>query len=460
MTSPRALPFGGPSESQTLPGKITTVSSLTHQIRTLLESAYSEIWVEGEIADYRAWKTGHLYFTLRDNQAQLKGVMFRSAARQLRFTPEDGMRVVARGRVTVYEPKGDYQIICEHLQPHGVGALQLAFDQLKRKLEGNGLFAAERKRSLPLLPRQIGIVTSVDGAALRDILQVLSRRHPTAHVVIRPVTVQGEGATSQIASAIDELSRENEVDVLIVSRGGGSLEDLWAFNEEAVALAIAGAKVPVICGVGHETDVTISDMVADIRAPTPSAAAEIVVAGRDELINRIDRLAERLRSSTRDRIRQRRTHVLEVEHRPGLAGWPSRLALHSRHAFELTHAMALAIRTNLATHDRHLRTTRLRLAIHEPGRQLETTRTHLLAVHERLVSAFVHRRENLQGQVRDLVGQLDALSPLGVLGRGYAVCWHADRRTILRDSASVSIGEDLAVTLHRGQLTCTVTDKD
>ena len=460
MTIPPALPFDEPRKERAPARDISTVSELTRQIRRLLESNHDEVWVEGELANYRLWKTGHLYFTLRDEQAQLKGVMFRSAARQLQFTPEDGLRVVARGRVTVYEPKGEYQIVCEHLRPQGLGALQIAFDQLKKTLEAEGLFAAGQKLPLPLLPRQIGIVTSSDGAALRDILQVLTRRHPTAHVVIRPVRVQGDGAAAQIASGINQLSQEKGVDVIIVARGGGSLEDLWAFNEEPVARAIAAATVPVISGVGHEIDVTIADMVADTRAPTPSAAAEIVVAGRDELVGRINQLAERLRSTIGDAMRRRRTCVLELERCPGLTGWPARLALRGRHAAELTHAMTLAVRRTLVNRDRHLRNTRLRLEKHEPGRRLESTRTRLVAANERLGSVVTRNLEGLQGQLRDLTGRLDALSPLAVLGRGYAVCWHGNPPAIVRDTASVPVGDVLSITLHRGGLTCTVTGKD
>ena len=232
MTATPSLPFADPQGPQTSAHGVITVTELTSQIGTVLESNFTEVWVEGEIANSRLWKTGHLYFTLRDEHAQLKAVMFRSAVRYLRFTPEDGLRVIARGRVSVYEPKGEYQIVCEHLQPQGIGALQIAFEQVKRKLKDDGLFDPERKRPLPLLPRQIGVVTSLDGAALRDILQVLMRRHRTAHVVIYPTRVQGEGAATQIAEGIARLSQAEGIDVIIVGRGGGSLEDLWAFNDE------------------------------------------------------------------------------------------------------------------------------------------------------------------------------------------------------------------------------------
>lgn len=460
MSHDPSLPFGEPARGEAPRRQVVTVTELTNRIRAVIESTQAEVWVEGEIANARLWKTGHLYFTLRDEHAQLKAVMFRSAVRYLRFTPEDGLRVIARGRVTVYEPKGEYQIVCEHLQPQGLGALQVAFDQLKRALEADGLFAPDRKRPLPLLPRQIGVVTSADGAALRDILQVLTRRHPTAHVVIRPVRVQGNGAAGQIARGIAQLSQQSAVDVIIVGRGGGSLEDLWAFNEEPVARAIAASPVPVISAVGHEIDVTISDMVADVRAATPSAAAEIVVAGREELVGRIDRLAIRLRATIRDTMRRHRTRVLECDRRPGLVGWPARLALRGRRAAELTYALTHVTRARIASRDRRLRTARLRLETHEPGRRFEAMRIRLGAAHERLGAALIHRRERLHGRLSDLTGRLDALSPLGVLGRGYAVCWQRDHSAIVRNAAAVSVGDDVAITLHRGHLTCTVTGKD
>ena len=459
MSGPPSLPFGTPA-GHAPTREVVTVSELTTRIRGVLESTQGEVLVEGEIANSRLWKTGHLYFTLRDEHAQLKAVMFRSAVRYLRFTPEDGLRVIARGRVTVYEPKGEYQIVCEQLQPQGVGALQVAFDQLKRTLEADGLFEATRKRPLPLLPRQIGVVTSLHGAALQDILKVLARRHPTAHVVIRPVRVQGEGAAGQIARGIDQLSRQEGVDVIIVGRGGGSLEDLWAFNEEPVARAIATATVPVISAVGHEIDMTISDLVADIRAATPSAAAEIVVAGRDELLGRVDQLSDRLRATLRDTTRRLLTSVLELDRRPGVAGWPARLAIRGRHAAELTHALTQATRSTLVTRERRLRSAQLKLEAHEPGRRLEASRTRLVVAGERLGAAIVHRRQRLEGRLGDLTGRLEALSPLGVLARGYAVCWNANRTAIVRDASAVSVGDDVAITLRQGQLTCTVTGKD
>src|SRR5437867_1723443 len=306
---------------------VFTVTELTVRVRDLLEEQFFEVWVEGELSNCKVWNTGHLYFTLKDTASQLRAFMFRSALRYLRFRPADGLRVIARGKLSVYEPKGEYQFICEHLEPHGLGARQLAFDQLKKRLQQEGLFDAGRKRPLPALPRKIGIVTSLDGAAIRDIIKVLRRRYANAHLVISPARVQGEDAAPEIARAMRQIGRVPAVDVVIVGRGGGSIEDLWAFNEEIVARAIAGSPVPVIAAVGHESDVTIADFVADVRAPTPSAAAELVVARKEEFRARIDRLHDRLGAAARGRIQglSRRVHV--VSGRPAMAGFGGRIGM-------------------------------------------------------------------------------------------------------------------------------------
>ena len=311
MTSLFDLPFEEPQpEPEAEPVRtaardrvrtVLSVTELTMRIRDLLESHFFEVWVEGEISNARVWNTGHLYFTLKDAHSQVRALMYRSTLRYLRFKPEDGLRVVARGRIGVYEPKGEYQFVCEHMEPQGLGARQLAFEQLKKRLEAEGLFDRSRKRVLPSLPRKIGIVTSTDGAAVRDILKVLGRRYPNAHVVIKPSRVQGEGAGLEIARGIRAISGVAGVDVVIVARGGGSIEDLWTFNEEVVARAIAACPVPLISAVGHEVDVTIADFVADLRAPTPSAAAELVIARRDDFRQSIDRLGERALALVRQR---------------------------------------------------------------------------------------------------------------------------------------------------------------
>src|SRR5213595_1575074 len=296
--------------------RVLSVTELTVRVRDLLEAEFFEVWVEGELSNCRVWNTGHLYFTLKDGSSSIRSVIFRSALRYLKFKPADGLRVVARGRVSVYEPKGEYQLVCEHLEPHGLGALQLAFDQLKKRLQEEGLFDAARKRPLPALPRKIGIVTSLDGAAIRDIIKVLRRRYANVHLVICPARVQGDDAAPEVARALRQIARVPGVDVVIVGRGGGSIEDLWTFNEEIVARAIARVPVPVISAVGHETDVTIADFVADVRAPTPSAAAELVVSGKDQFCSRIDALRDRLQAATRARIQRLSRRVHQIDGRP------------------------------------------------------------------------------------------------------------------------------------------------
>ena len=439
--------------------RVLTVAELTTAIREILETTYPEVWVEGELSNCRLWNTGHLYFTLKDESAQLKAVMFRSAVRYLKFRPENGLHVIARGRVSVYDPKGEYQIVCEHLQPHGLGALQLAFEQLKQRLHAEGLFDPARKRQLPALPRKIGVVTSLDGAALRDIIKILRRRYPNVHLVIRPARVQGEGAAEDLARGIAQIATVPGIDVAILGRGGGSTEDLWAFNEEVVARAIARSPIPVISAVGHEIDYTISDFVADVRAATPSAAAELVVARKDEYRNRIDRVRGRLHAAARTGIHTLKTRVHSLEHRPGLAGWPARLALRGRHAAELTYELARAVHALVAQRERRFHTLQLQLDVHDLGRLLATLRARLVAAHGRLAGAITRRLHETDVRLRTLAGRLETLSPLAVLGRGYAVCWNDDRTVIVRDSAAVSTGQTVRVTLHRGELACEVKSK-
>ena len=357
-----------------------------------------------------------MYFTLKDGASQIKAVMFRSAVRYLKFKPEDGLKVVARGKISVYDPKGEYQILCEHMEPKGLGSLQQAFEQLKKKLAAEGLFDPARKRPLPALPRRIGLVTSIDGAALRDMIRVLRRRYPNAHLVISPTRVQGEGAGREVAHAIRKVARIEAVDVIIVARGGGSLEDLWAFNEEVLARAIAASPVPVISGVGHETDFTICDFVADLRAPTPSAAAELVVRRKDEFFSHIDRICERLDAAIHHRLRRMETRLHVLEARPGLRGLRG-TARRSRPP---------RVGAGLGAE-----------AAHQPGRGASRAPPRAAApiagsirsapspgaVRTRLVSrdgqlqAAVRRRINVaQSRFGALAARIEGLSPLAVLG--------------------------------------------
>jgi len=461
------LPFEEPDEAQEQEElqppaprrRILSVSELTVQLRTLLEERFFEIWVEGELSNCRVWNTGHLYFTLKDANAQIKGVMFRSSLRLLRFKPQDGLRVVARGRVSVYDPKGEYQIVCEHLEPEGLGALQLAFDQLKQRLAAEGLFDQARKRPLPSLPRKIGIVTSLDGAAVRDIINVLRRRYANAHLVIRPTRVQGEGAALDIARGLRAIAKVKGVDVILVGRGGGSIEDLWSFNQEVVARAIAGSPVPVISAVGHETDVTIADFVADVRAPTPSAAAEMVVARKDEFVTRIDRLVKGVSAAMSMRTHRLESRLRALESRSGFAGMRGHLALRGRHADELTFELRRALQAGVASRERTFQRLRLMLERFDLRRRLAGVKARLVAGDARLQSTIHKRTQAMNARLGGSAARLDSLSPLAVLGRGYAVCWNADRTEIVRDAARVADGDRVLVSLQQGELTCEVKDR-
>ncbi len=439
------------------PRRVYSVSQLTDRIRALLEERFFEIWVEGEISNCFVAKTGHMYFTLKDTQAQIKAVMFRSAIRYLRFKPQDGLRVVARGRLTVYDPKGEYQIVCEHLEPEGLGARQLAFDQLKERLSREGLFDPRRKRALPALPRKIGVVTSLDGAAVRDIIKVLRRRYANAHIVIRPTRVQGEGAALEIARAMAAIGKVRGVDVVIVGRGGGSIEDLWAFNEEVVARAIAGCSVPTISAVGHETDVTIADFVADMRAPTPSAAAEIVVARKDDFCARIDRLGHRVDTLMQGRLHRIRARIGSIESRPGYAGFATRVAMRGRRADDLSHHLLRALREQLGRRERGYQTLQLALERFDVRRRFGAIRTQLVGIDGRLKATADRRVHVADARLRGAAARLESLSPLAVLARGYAVCWNEDRTAIIRDAAAVEPGDRVHVKLERGELDCAVT---
>jgi exodeoxyribonuclease VII large subunit len=453
-----AAPDEAPPPVQPAPAarRALSVTELTIRLRDLLESEFFEVWVEGELSNCRIWNTGHLYFTLKDASSQLRGLMFRSALRYLKFKPADGLRVLARGKISVYEPKGEYQLVCEHLEPHGLGALQLAFDQLKKRLQQEGLFDAARKRPLPALPRKIGIVTSLEGAAIRDIIKVLRRRYANAHLVIRPARVQGEGAAVEIAHALRAIGRVPGVDVVIVGRGGGSIEDLWAFNEEIVARTIARSPVPVISAVGHESDVTIADFVADVRAPTPSAAAELVVSRKDEFCGRIDRLRDRLHAAARSRVQHlsRRVHV--ASSRPAFSGVPGRVAMRGRHAAELTHALARLVRSALAIRHRRVVQLERQLTTFDAGRRLAAIRTRLVTADGRLRAAASRCQDRADARFRHAAGRLDTLSPLAVLGRGYAVAWNEDKTLVLRDASQTREGDRVHVTLARGELHCQV----
>ena len=438
---------------------ILSVTELTTRIRVLIESEFSDLWVEGEVSNFRQAQSGHLYFTLKDERAQVRCVCFRNEARMLKFKPEDGLRITVRGALSVYEARGEYQIYVQHIEPVGLGALQLAFEQLKQRLEAEGLFAAERKKPLPLLPRRIGIVTSPSGAAVRDILRVLRRRFPNAHVVLFPVRVQGEGAAQEIVEALRYFNRKQLADVLILARGGGSLEDLWAFNEEIVARAVAASQIPIICGVGHETDFTIADFVADVRAPTPSAAAEIVVRSREEFDRHLAEIDRRLVERLRYLLLERRHRVQQLIGHRAFRRLPDLVRQRRQRVDELALAQAELLRRRLKTTADKVRTLERRLAgidlrIRLAGLRLriEQGRQRLGNVAERFFTARRHR-------LAALAVQLEERSPLRLLERGYAICYDASGR-LLRGVDGVAIGDEIAVQLARGRLGAIVNKKE
>jgi exodeoxyribonuclease VII large subunit len=439
--------------------RVFSVSELTGSIRDLFTRNFTDILVEGEISNCHAAQSGHIYCTLKDDRSQIKCVCFKSQLRLMKFRPEDGLHVTVRGSISVYEARGEYQIYIEHIEPVGLGALQLAFEQLKKRLEAEGLFAAERKKPLPRLPGCIGLITSPSGAAVRDVVRILRRRFHNVQVTLYPVRVQGDGAAAEIVRAVQFFNHRQTVDVLIVARGGGSLEDLWAFNEEIVARAISDSAIPLISGVGHETDFTIADFVADVRASTPSAAAELVVQTRREFDKHIADLRTALSDQIRYRILVQSRRVHELAGRRGFRRPLDLLRQQRQRADELTSRLAHALRANLEQGRRRFTTAHLRIAsfdfrmkIAALRLRLEKRSTDLGARAERLLRS---RRERLDR----LRLQLEERSPLRVLERGYGIATDASG-AILRDAAQVALGDSVKIQLHRGRLTTEVKDKE
>ena len=439
--------------------RVWTVTELTARIRDLLSRNFTDIWVEGEISNCHEAQSGHIYCTLKDDRSQLRCVCFKNQVRLMKFRPEDGLHVTVRGSVSVYEARGEYQMYIESMEPVGLGALQLAFDQLKKRLKAEGLFAPERKKPLPLLPSRIGLITSPTGAAVRDIVRILRRRFQNVRLTLFPVRVQGEGAAAEMVRAVEFFNRRQLVDVLILARGGGSLEDLWPFNEESLARAIVASKIPVISGIGHETDFTIADFVADVRASTPSAAAEIVVQTRREFDKHIAGLRETLAGLLRYRLLELSRRVHELSGRRGFRRPLDLLRQQRQRADEMTARLAHGLRARLdqsrrrytAAHVR-IRSFDFRARIAAFRRRLEK-RSDVLGLHaEQLLRA---KRERLER----FTLQLQERSPLRVLERGYAIATDA-AGNLLRSSDQVATGDTVAIQLHRGRLTTEVKRKD
>ncbi len=439
--------------------RVWSVSELTGRIRDLLESEFHDLWVEGEVSNCREAQSGHLYFTLKDARAQVRCVCFRNQLRLLKFRPEDGLHVTVRGSVSVFEQRGEYQIYVEHIEPVGLGALQLAFEQLKQRLEVEGLFDPARKKPLPILPQRIGLVTSPMGAAVGDILRILRRRFPNVHVILYPARVQGEGAADDIVQAIRFFNRARIVDVMILARGGGSLEDLWAFNEESVARAIGASEIPIITGVGHETDFTIADFVADVRAPTPSAAAELVVRTRQEFDRHIAQLTQQLAQRIRYLLLEWRNHVQELAAHTAFRRPEDLLRQRRQQVDELVARLAEVLEGRLEQARERVTVARTRLASFDFRGRIAGLRARLeqrvAELRVRVERFFVAKRRRWEA----LVLQLDERSPSRLLERGYAVCYDA-AGNVLRAAEQVAIGDEIAVQLARGRLAAEVKRKE
>lgn len=437
---------------------ILTVTELNRLARDLIEESFASIQVEGEISNLRRYPSGHTYFTLKDSSAQIAAVLFRGVSTGMRFRPEDGLKIILRGRVSLYEPRGTYQVIVEGMEPAGLGELQLAFEQLKARLSAEGLFDPGRKRPLPILPQRIGIVTSPAGAAIRDILRVLRRRFQGLDVIVAPARVQGEGAAAEIVQGIHDVATIPGVEVMIVTRGGGSLEDLWPFNEESVARAIAAAPVPVISAVGHEIDLTISDLVADLRAPTPSAAAEMVVRSREEFKEQLSGLRARLGSAMHIHL----SDLKETLRAIGAEGAFEATRTSLRDRMQRIDDLTLRLHTALTGRTERWR-HRIDILIHRiDPRQLAArlaTRQAAAQSQARLLrAAITSTLERAGDRVGSFGARLTALSPLAVLSRGYAICRTEANGAILKDASATAPGATVRVRLLRGALSCEVKE--
>jgi exodeoxyribonuclease VII large subunit len=437
--------------------RIFTVSELNSAVRAVLDSEFQDIWVTGEISGLKQAASGHYYFTLKERESQVRCVAFRSSHRYWKFKPQDGLAILARGRIDVYEARGEYQLLVETIEPQGLGALQLAFEQLKKKLAAEGLFDKDRKRPLPRFPRRIGIVTSPRGAAIADMIHILSRRFPGLHIRLYPALVQGEGSVEEVRRGIEYFSRSAWPDVLIVGRGGGSLEDLWTFNEEAVARAIAACTVPVVSAVGHETDITIADFVADLRAPTPSAAAELVVPLRSDLLDRIAATEERAVQSVRYRFAMLERRLRQQGIERALNVLHRRVGRGLQRTDELEYRMRDRVRATLEAGERGRRNLETRLRRFDIRPRLAADRRRMETAHAAAAQVMHTRLARRRADFEQLTAKLGQLSPLRILERGYAIV--SNETGILKDAAAAPPESRIRVRLAKGGLEAMVTEQ-
>jgi exodeoxyribonuclease VII large subunit len=436
---------------------VYTVSRLNKEVRLLLESGMPLLWLEGELSNFAAPASGHWYFSLKDSGAQVRCAMWRLRNSGVRFRPKDGMAVLVRARVGLYEPRGEYQLLVEHLEEAGEGALKREFEKLKTRLAAEGLFAIERKRALPAVPRRIGVVTSPTGAAIHDILRVLRARFPVAAVLVYPTAVQGAAAVPEIVRAIEAASRRNECDVLIVARGGGSLEDLWCFNDERVARAMARCRVPTVSGVGHEVDVTIADFVADVRAPTPSAAALAATPDKSTWLETLALMATRFGGAMGRYLRAQILGLGTLTQRMQLSHPGARLAQHAQRLDDLEQRLRLALRATVSGNRQRLDTLGTRLWRENPRHRLEALCSHAATLRQRMAAAINGKLSGLEQRLALGSRTLDAVSPLATLGRGFAVVSRVEDGALLRDVAQAPVGTEIEARLSKGRLRARVT---
>ncbi|WP_318457774.1 exodeoxyribonuclease VII large subunit [Photobacterium leiognathi] len=431
--------------------RIYTVSSLNAQVRLILENEMGVVWLIGELSNFSMPVSGHWYFTLKDSRAQVKCAMFKGSNRHVTFKPGNGNQVLVKARLSLYEPRGDYQLIIESMQPEGDGRLQQQFEQLKMSLAAEGLFAQSLKKSLPEQPKRVGIITSKTGAALHDILHILQRRDPSLPIVIYPTMVQGEGAAISIAQAIGRANARQECDVLIVGRGGGSLEDLWAFNEEIVARTIAASQIPIVSAVGHEVDVTIADFVADVRAPTPSAAAELISRDMTHQTQLLDRKRQQLRHAIAAYLSQSLRQTTQLQHRLERQHPQLRLNLQQQHLDEISQRLTQAMARKLQKHQQHVEHNNYKLSLYSPASLVRNAQRNLERSEQRLYDALDRKLLNARHKLAVAAEKLETVSPLATLARGYSITRN-EQGDVIRKASQVKAGDTLITTVIDGEI--------
>jgi exodeoxyribonuclease VII large subunit len=436
--------------------RIWKVNEVVAELRSKVERAFSDLWIEGEICDLRPAASGHIYFTLKDEGAQLSVVLFRRQATLLRFRPENGLHILLRGKLSVFEQRGQVQIIAEHMEPLGAGSLQLAFEQTKRQLQREGLFDASRKKPLPAFPRSVGIVTSPSGAVIRDFLNIIGRRHAALEVLLYPALVQGDSAAADVAAGIVYFNRSREVDVIVIARGGGSLEDLAPFNTESLARAIAASALPILSAIGHETDFTIADFTADLRAPTPSAAAELITAAQHKIEERLEDMSLRVIRSARYVVMQARERFARYSAAAALAGMRENLSRRQQRVDELTFRMETSWRKQSQAHAHRLQQLSASILRHDVRHSLALASERLQSLTARLLRSQAAARSSRSARLEALQKQLASLSPLGVLSRGYALVFD-ESGALLTNASDAQPGQLLTTRLARGRVESRVT---